>query len=247
MTVLCAEPAIRSFKSKAGSGVRLTVCGDGCDILRNHSDIDKVVLSSERVEGRFDVVFELSGLGCDEIANDMIERFALQLGVDLEDKTPRVSIDSFDHIDGLKFGISKLKHPRVAICSGFSGGPGSWEEGKWNKLCSILEETLDSQIIQVGTAANKFLGYGVDLIGKTGVREAATLLGRVDLLVSADADYAMLARAVGTPCVLLSECKEGAGIGSDVSVIRESKKPCEVSVVCVIDSIVDLCGNSGGC
>ena len=247
MTVLCAEPAIRSFKSKAGSGVRMTVCGEGCDILRNHSDIDKVVLSSDRVEGQFDVVFELSGLGCNESANDLVARFALQLGVNLDDKAPRVSIDSFDHIDGLKFGISKLKHPRVAICRGFSVGPGSWEEGKWNKLCSILEETLDSQIIQMGTAANKFLGYGVDLIGKTSVREAATLLSRADLLVSADADYAMLARAVGTPCVLLSECKEGVGTGSDVSVNQESEKPCEVSIVCVIDSIVDLCGNSSGC
>lgn len=245
MTALCAEPAIRSFKSKAGVDARITVCGQGCDILRNHSDIDNVVFSVEGVEDNFDVVLELSDIGCDESAEDVLERFALQLGVEVEDETPRVSLDSFDHVRCLKFGVSKIKHPRVAICTGFESGRSAWGEGKWNKLCSILEETLDSQIIQLGKSGNKYLGYGVDLIGKTSEREAVGLLGRVDLLVSCDDKYAMLARAIGTPCVLVSECKEAVAAEDAGSVILESDESCEVSVVCVVDNIIELCGNSG--
>ena len=244
MIALCAEPAIRSFKIKSGSDVRITVCGEGCDILRNHGDIDNVVLSSDRVVGEFDVVFELSDLGCNESVSDLMERFAVQLGVDVSGETPMVSLDSFDHVRCLKFGISKMKHPRVAICTGSGADPAAWDESKWDQLCSILEDTLDSQIIQVGAADNKYLGHGVDLIGRTSERESAALLSRTDLLVSSDENHALLARAAGTPCVLVSECKEAVGTESCISAIDGNGEPCEVSVVCVIDSIVDLCGNN---
>jgi ADP-heptose:LPS heptosyltransferase len=77
----------------------------------------------------------------------------------------------------------------------------SWPRQNWIDLCRRISERLRATIIQVGSDSCEFLGFGMNLIGKTTPRELAAVLSRCGLSISVDNGVAHLAAAVGTPVV----------------------------------------------
>ena len=143
------------------------------------------------------------------------------------DECGRICLSSLDFIRILKFNLSGVSHPRVAVAA--SGE--KWGRDNWMSLARILEEKTNAGIIQLGKEGEEFFGFGKNIIARCDIRESAAVISRCDLIVCEDNEYGALASAVETPCIV---------IGSD-GFDRETK---EISLAMVIDSIVQLCGNA---
>lgn len=252
---VCAEPAIRSLKSEKGQAVEIIVCGQHCDIFRNHASVNRVLNAVPCGYDRFDVHYRLSeDTFKDDQLIDQVDRYARELGVVLTDKHPQINLENNDFVQVLRFEISKQAHPRIVIAPDSSCGTKMWEVDKWMQLCAILEDKIDANIIQLGDQGESFFGFGLDLIGKVSAREAATIIGRCDLLVSVDNGYAHLAAAVETPRVILfgqdHPVEMNSGVGLAVVVAAEGCSEHEngvgfmeeISLASVINGIVDVCG-----
>lgn len=98
-------------------------------------------------------------------------------------------------------------------------------------LCGILEEKTNAGIIQLGRDGEEFFGFGKDIIARCDIRESAAVISRCDLVVCEDNEYGALASAVETPCIVIGS--DGFGCETE-----------DISLAMVIDSIVQLCGNS---
>lgn len=75
-----------------------------------------------------------------------------------------------------------------------------WPIQKWMDLAQYFMREHHAQIFVLGKHVEP-LPVGIDLIGKTDLREAAALLSQCDLLVAQDSGILHLALAVGTPSV----------------------------------------------
>lgn len=75
-----------------------------------------------------------------------------------------------------------------------------WERQKWIQLVSHFIEQCGARVLVLGKDEEP-IPVGINLIGKTGVREAAALLGACHLFVGSDSGLVHLAAAVGTPTV----------------------------------------------
>lgn len=91
--------------------------------------------------------------------------------------------------------------PRVVLCSGASWPTKRWPVDRWRGLANGLT-ALGCQVVQLGHG-DAPIGAGVDLAGRTSVREAACVLRSSRLAVVSDSGLMHLARAVGTPTVAL--------------------------------------------
>ena len=143
------------------------------------------------------------------------------------DECGRICLSSLDFIRILKFNLSGVSHPRIAIAAGSE----KWGRDNWVSLCGILEEKTNAGIIQLGKDGEEFFGFGKNIIARTDIRESAAVISRCDLVVCEDNEYGALASAVETPCIV---------IGSDGFDCETE----DISLAMVIDSIVQLCGNA---
>jgi ADP-heptose:LPS heptosyltransferase len=182
-----------------------------------------------------------------------IDLCAEKLNVRLTDRHPKIELDSYDFVRMLRFNVSKLGHPRVAIAPGAAQAAKMWDKDKWIQLCTILENKVNASIIQLGDEGERFFGFGKDIIGKVTAREKAVIISQCDLLVSVDNGYAHLAAAVETPCVVMFEHDRPSYERSESSLAifagdssgAEGSIGCmqDISLASVIDGIVNLCGN----
>lgn len=251
---VCAEPAIRSLKSKIGQTAEITICGRHCDIFSNHGCVSRVIDIVPASSEHFDMHFRL----CEDtfeqdVSRHQVDVCAEKLGVSLADRHPGIELDSYDLVRILRFNISKLNHPRIAVAPGASQAFKMWDEDKWIQLCEILEEKVDANIIQIGEPGERFFGFGKDLIGRVTARESVAIISRCDLLVSVENGYEHMASAVNTPCVVLSEHDHPSWEypGCSLAIVADEDSHFEGGVGCmkdislasVINGIVDLCGN----
>lgn len=91
--------------------------------------------------------------------------------------------------------------PIIALASGASWVHKRWPMPKW---CALAERLLSKGygIVELGQG-DEAIGVGLNLVGKTTVREAACLLHAADMLVCCDSGLMHLARAVSTPVLAL--------------------------------------------
>ncbi len=258
---LCAEPAIRSFKSEAGNNAEITVRAGHEDLFYNHPGVSTVAnnaLSGD--DGSFGVRFRLTAeppVGQDW--ESLIDSFAEQLGVSLTDKCPQLHLNSFDYVRMQRFKIGAVSHPRVVIAAGHDNSAEMWNDDNWRQLCHALETAVSASILQIGGEGDVFFGHGMDLVGKVTAREAATVISKGDLLVGVDNGYGQLAEAVKTPAVIICVGKGCVRQVSQLTTAGESgseeasadsdsgddgSSGGEISVATVIESIVQLCGKA---
>ena len=221
---VCAEPKIAALKD-----AEITVRGRYGEFFRNHPNVGRIVESGRVDKDDFDKCLNLLGLGDEEVDADSGD-------------CPKIYLDSFDFVRILKFNISTLSHPRIAIAAGGESDSCKWDDARWKQLCEILQDKMGASLVQLGWEGQEFLGLGKDLVGKVGVREAAAVISRCDMVISTDKSYAWLAGAVDTPSVVLSnrvDLAEQESIPGSVTVAKSQMK--DISVQSVIDSIVELC------
>jgi len=252
---VCAEPAIRAYKAAHFGQVEITVCSVCCDLYRNHPAVSQICpeMGYEQMEG-YDERFCLEGLeACVAEGVHPVDAYAGVLGVTLADRVPWLCLDSFDMVRAQRFSLETLGHPRIAVAPGSGQGAKCWDAESWGALCEVLEEKLGASIVQLtpvgrhGDAedgAGAFLGHGLNLVGRLGPREAATVLSCCDLLIAEENGYLDLAAAVQTPHVGLLSHPDPRLRMHPAGAHWVNHHPAPVGEICVesvLEAIVALC------
>ena len=247
---VCAEPAIRAYKATHFGQVEITVCSACCDLFRNHPAVSHLSpeMTFQEAEG-FDEQHCLEAISTTQgMSAHLVDAYAQQLAVTLCDRTPWLCLDSFDMVRAQRFSLESLPHPRIAIAPGSDRRDKQWDGASWSHLCEVLEEKLGASIIQIEPAEDEFLGHGLNLVGRLGPREAATVLSCCDLLISEENGCLDLAAAVQTPHVAIlnhpdPQFRIHAEVGTSVN--GHPAPVAETCVESVLEAIVALCQTKG--
>ncbi len=126
--------------------------------------------------------------------------YARQADVPVPDVRPALYYKNWDSplLDELPPGDG----PVVAVAAGATWETKRWPRERWRALCDRIAES-GSRLMVLGQGEDESLGIGTDYVGRTSVREAATLLHHADVLVSNDSGLMHLGLAAGTPVVAL--------------------------------------------
>ena len=91
--------------------------------------------------------------------------------------------------------------PFVAVCTGASWPTKQWPVAHWRELCRRIEDK-GLRVVQLGREDER-IGLGVNLVGQTGIRDAACVLRAAKVLICCDSGLMHLALAAGTPVIAL--------------------------------------------
>lgn len=202
---VCAEPAIRSLKSRFGMSSQITVCSSQGDLYRNHPAVERFgCVDSSINRNEFDQSFRLSGRQeAYARKRNLVEHYAGQLNVNLMDRRPWICLDSFDTTEIQRFRLEGIGRPRVAIAIGEDESEVNGKIEEWNHLQQRLIANLGATVIQIGPETWPTFESGVNLIGRLTCREAAAVLMDCELLICGDNGYLDLAAGVQTPVIAL--------------------------------------------
>ena len=201
---ICAEPALRALKKEVGGDTSIILRVAHPELFRNHPSLSNVENSFEAyVECDYERIIRLSVAPTKENRRrHLVDRASEQMGVSLDDRVPRIYLDTEDEQSLTKFSLPGPDRLKIAISPAVNWSSRLWEPSdKWARLCRILINEFDATIIQLGHEGSYTANLGIDLVGQTSVREAAVVLSNCKLLISVDTGLIHLASAVGTPCV----------------------------------------------
>lgn len=203
--VLCMEPALRALKNQLGPDVEITVRTNHPELFTNHPTIKDVQdINLPATGGGYEQKLTLNWRATrQERGMHLVDRAATQMGVRVADRLVRMYLDGWDYVQLEKFNLPDTTSPKIVIGPSVRWSSRRWSDEKWRRLCQLLQEKFGATIIQLGDEHDEFLGCGIDLVGKTSVREAAAVISRCDLLISADNGLAHIAAAVDKACVVL--------------------------------------------
>jgi ADP-heptose:LPS heptosyltransferase len=120
-------------------------------------------------------------------------------GVSLDGLEPRVYLSPEERTAPAVPGLDAVPRPRVALHAGATQPCKGWGRERWAAVARALERE-GVGVIEVGIDRAP-LGVGLDLLGRTDLRELARLLAQVDLVLGDDSGPLHLALAVGTPAL----------------------------------------------
>jgi hypothetical protein len=202
---VCAEPAIRSLKSRFGMSSQITVCSTQGDLYRNHPAVERFgCVDSNLNRNEFDQSFRLNGRQEAYAQNrNLVEHYAGQLGVNLMDRRPWICLDSFDTAEIQRFRLDAIGRPRIAMAIGDDGSELNGKIEAWTEMHRQLIANLRATVIQIGPETWPTLEGGVNLVGRLTCREAAAVLMDCELLICGDNGYLDLAAGVQTPVIAI--------------------------------------------
>ncbi len=202
---VCAEPAIRSLKSRFGMSSHITVCSTQGDLFRNHPAVERFgCVDSNLNQNEFDQSFRLNGRQEAYARNrNLVEYYASQLGVNLMDRRPWICLDSFDAAAIQRFRLDAIGRPRIAMAIGDDGSEVDGTIEDWKEMHRLLIANLGATVIQIGPETWPVLEGGVNLVGRLTCREAAAILMDCQLLICGDNGYLDLAAGVQTPVIAI--------------------------------------------
>ncbi len=219
LSALLAEPAIWAFGQAEASGREITICHEYADLFIGHPGVRGLAYGdADELNESFDKVIYLRGEPRKGAAMDWMFDAAGQLGVRLEQQTPQIILNSFDFVRTQRFGLSKVRRPRVVLAP-LSDSAESWLAAHSVELAQLLKKKLGAGLVYAGGGIGPAAEGAKDLRGKLTAREIAAVLQQCDLLISEEEETAALAAAIHLPIVYLGknswDCwpvKEGSSI-----------------------------------
>jgi hypothetical protein len=207
---VCAEPAIRSLKTRFGMRSEITVCSMHGDLYRNHPAVVRFGnIDPHLDQSKYGHCFRLDGRSLvDSQGENLMDHYAGQLGVVLMERRPWVCLDSFDIQRIQRFRLAELALPRIALAIGAEDTCGGWNRDGWIEFCRRFTATAGGGIVQIGESNWTCFDEGINLLGRLTGREAAAVLADCDLLICGDNGYLDVAAAVQTPVIALLKSQQ---------------------------------------
>lgn len=202
LSVLAAEPGLRAFGRQCENR-DITICHEYADLFIGHPAVHGLAYGDAgRLDESFDKVIYLRGRPGKGDPMDWIHDVAHNLGVRLEQQTPQIELCSFDFVRTQRFGVCRMRRPRVAMAT-LCGQPEGWAPEDRHRICRLLREQWHVSLIHVGQGGEEIEPGARDLRGKLTAREIAAVLKQCDLLLTEDEEMAALAAAVQVPAVFI--------------------------------------------
>lgn len=206
--VLMCTPIVRAIRGKF-PGSYTGFATDCPEILEGIPYIDELINMTKFDQSQWSKVYRLSYES--RPGENAVEVMAKQAGVECIDKTPEVVIPK-------DIGLTaRFMRGRdwVVVHTGRSWPNREWLMPRWREL---LRELIKRgfQVAEVGDSMTELTGVGLDYRGVK-VHETAAMIKEARLFVGIDSLCAHLAKALGTPAVVIYGCvdpktRENGGI-----------------------------------
>lgn len=214
--MLLTTPVVRELKNKYPH-CELTFVTDqnGYLVLKGLPYIDKFHIMSgfnnvhrQQLNGfdqQYNLVYEIQP-NC-----HIIDAYARLAQVTLKNKKPEIFLLNSHHESVRRWmgnnGISD-KDFLVAVNLGPTWPCRSWDTMKFKQVAEYLKRKYGAVIVELSGSKGYGAGLGIDLTGKTSIRQTAALLMRCKLLICIDSFMLHLAGAMDTPVVGIFGCTD---------------------------------------
>ena len=204
--IMCL-PAIQGLKERQPDD-SITVRANHPDIFENNPFVDQAIKVEgsdehrgfeeeeqyQEFERRFDRLIDLKWNM--ERGKNRIKFLCQLVGVEPSSFSPALHLTEKEKASFFVEDLNTEK-PKVAVCSEAAWQSRQWPIKNFRKIYQFLKREKGAALFELGTTS--FLGEGLNLVGRTTVREAARILSQCDLFLCNDSGLMHLALAVGTP------------------------------------------------
>ncbi len=190
------------------------------DFLANHSAPNRIAFEGDfcnmepaqrrNNDAQYKRLVQAGGIGANEL--DLLRTFLQSLGIESGQLGPLVWTSTDDAAAADEIFKSHNLSPEKTIALFAGGGHPLKDYTRWGDALAAVCNEMDLNVVALGTA-NQFelnqtnlspLGRrGINLSGKTSLRESMEVIRRCRLAVGADTGTAHIACAVGTPNVIM--------------------------------------------
>jgi ADP-heptose:LPS heptosyltransferase len=214
--VLLTTPILKALKQKyPDSELTFVTDQSGYTVLKGLPYIDDYLLYKGlynvqhlKLEG-FDLEFSLM---YEKRPNcHILDAYASQADVALIDKKPEIALlqSHYDTAEQwMDFEQMKEKDLLIGIHRGPTWPCRAWHPLKFKAVADYLKEKYHAVIAEFSGEPGFGMDLGIDLTGKTSIRQTAAILKRCSLLICIDSFLLHLASAVETPTVAIFGCTD---------------------------------------
>jgi len=228
--ILLATPVFPALKEKfPGCHITLFTAPHLAVIMAGNPHIDEITCKRPRRSG-FDRVIRLDYIRLPANLH-IIDAFAINAHVKLENKKPFIYLSDSHHREAQRFmdfyGL-RDSDLTIAVHRGPTWPERMWPQKRYPKAADYFKEKYNARFIELSQFKGMGLGLGIDLTGKTSIRQTAAILKRCKLLLCVDSFLLHLASAVDTPTVALFGCTNPALRlpFNDISTAPETPSKC---------------------
>ena len=228
--ILLATPVFKALKQKyPNCHITVHTAPHLAIILRGNPYIDEITVRPPS-KFRFNKVVLLDYIKLPSHLH-IIDAFAINAGVTLTDKKPYIYIGPEHHREAKRFfDTFKLTGDDLTIAVNM--GP-TWPERMWIKkryieVANYFKKHYNAKFIELGQFRGYGMGLGIDLTGRTSIRQTAAILSRCKMLLCVDSFVLHLGSTVDVPTVGLFGCtnpKQRLPF-NDISVAPDTPSPC---------------------
>lgn len=201
--VLLATPVLREMKARFPR-TRITFSTLLPDLVEGNPNIDELVVLNENkpLEG-FDHTYVLDYEHTPDL--HIVDSYARCLGIPVIDRTPELYLSSDEIGRGkdllVQHGID-LGKPVLAMHLTCGSPVRHWPPERFAEVAKVMEDQ-GVQIVVVGHEPDVSITYGIDLRGKTTLREVAAVISHCTTFLCIDSGLMHLAFAMRVPTVSL--------------------------------------------
>jgi ADP-heptose:LPS heptosyltransferase len=228
--MLLATPIFKALKERfPGSHITVYTAPHLAVIIKGNPYID-VITCKVPSWFKFDKIVHLDYI---KLPSDLhiIDAFAINARIPVVDKKPFIYIGEEHHREAQRF-FDTFNLTKDDLTIAVNMGP-TWPERMWIKeryleAADYFKRHYNAKFIELGQFEGMGMGLGIDLTGKTSIRQTAAILKKCKLLLCVDSFVLHLASAVDTPTIGLFGCtnpKQRLAF-NDISIAPDTPSQC---------------------
>lgn len=191
---ICAEPALREY-IKQNPDIDIYLQSRCPELFYDYPGIKQSMHIEEQVNRKHYTKYKRAR---PDWVHHIIDYLPRSLDIKIEDRIPNLSHIKNENMQELRLNC-KFENT-IAVSINPSNKIREWD--KWNELIIEIKK-LGYKTLQLDHGVTPLDGIAFDMVGKTSIRQAATILRKVKLFVAIDSGLSHLAAAVGTKCICL--------------------------------------------
>jgi lipopolysaccharide biosynthesis protein/GT2 family glycosyltransferase/ADP-heptose:LPS heptosyltransferase/tetratricopeptide (TPR) repeat protein len=204
--VLLVSPILKALRKKYPND-EIVVTSDYPEIIAGNPFVDDVMKSSSMLPG-FDHVFDLQYENLPD--EHIVDAYARAAGLTISDRTPEIYLGQDERAACVQFlescGLDlEKKFCVMQITSGWHLR--DWPTDRFRDVARALEWDDISSVI-LGQSPDPAIDFGIDLRGRTSIREAAAIIEKCTLLVTIDSSLMHMGYAFRRPTISLFGCTD---------------------------------------
>ncbi len=214
--VLLTTPILQALKEKYPYSWLTFVCSPyGSEAIKDHPLLDEIVACF----GGYEEILEYRRAG-EELTytlwyeytpeKHIVDAYALCAEVELSSREYKIELRKEDRnfARNILLQAEPLNRPLIGVHRGPSWPHRMWAPEKFRRVLRFFKKRYGATVVEFSSDRGMYLGEGIDLTGRTTIKQAAATLAECDLLICIDSLFLHLAGAVKTPVVAVFGCTD---------------------------------------